>query len=102
MGGAAKGLTRSRVTVGGIAVVLGGSAAAWAVAYPQAAPAATLVRALADCAAAVTLGLAAVPMLDTGRHRDELTRRAPGSSPSCSGWWWAPQEPPRFPSPGSA
>ena len=38
MVGATKDMTRSRVTVGGIAVVLGGSAAAWAVAYPQAVP----------------------------------------------------------------
>ncbi len=87
MGGAAKDMTRSRVTVGGIAVVLGGSAAAWAVAYPQAAPAATLVRALADCAAAVTLGLAAVPMLDTGRYRDELTRRAGAPLALAAGFW---------------
>ena len=65
-----------RAAACGVLVVLGASAAAWAVAYPQAAPAATVVRALADSGAAVTLGLALVPMLDAGRHRDELTRRA--------------------------
>ena len=68
-------------------VVLGASAAAWALAYPQAAPAATVVRALADCAAAVTLGLAVVPMLDAGRYRDELTRRASGPLALAAGFW---------------
>ena len=37
---------------------------------------ATLVRALADGAAVITLGLAAVPMLDIDRYRGELIRRA--------------------------
>jgi putative copper resistance protein D len=57
------------------------------VAYPQAAPAATVVRALADSGAAVTLGLALVPMLDAGRHRDELTRRASGPLAWAAGCW---------------
>ncbi len=61
--------------------------AAWASAYPQAAPAATVVRALADCAAAVTLGLAAVPMLDAGRYRDELIRTARGPLAVAAGFW---------------
>ena len=34
------------------------------------------MRAVADCAAVVSLGLAAVPMLDDERYRDELIRRA--------------------------
>ena len=67
--------------------MLAASVAAWAVAYPQGAPAATVVRALADCAAAATLGLAAVPMLDTGRHRDELTRRAGAPLVVAAGFW---------------
>lgn len=37
-----------------------------------------LVRALADCAAIVTLGLAAVPLLESDRYRAELRRRAAG------------------------
>ena len=41
--------------IGGVVVVLGASAAAWALTYPQAAPAATVVRAVADCAGAATL-----------------------------------------------
>ena len=83
MDGATKHVTRRRAVAGGVAVVVGASVAAWAVAHPQAALAATVVRALADCAAVVTLGLSAVPMLDAGRHRDELTRTARRSA--CGG-----------------
>jgi copper resistance protein D len=39
-------------------------------------PTVALVRAVADGAAVVALGLAAVPMLDVPRYRDELIRRA--------------------------
>jgi putative copper resistance protein D len=46
-----------------------------------------VVRALADCAAAATLGLAVVPMLDAGRYRDELTHRAGGPLPWAAGFW---------------
>ena len=87
MGDTTKDVTRRLAVVGGVVVVLGASAAAWALAYPQAAPAATVVRALADCAAVVTLGLAAVPMLDTGRYRDELTRRAVAPLAVAAGFW---------------
>jgi putative copper resistance protein D len=80
-------LRRGRAAVGGVAVVLGASAAAWALAYPQAAPAATVARALAACGAAATLGLTVVPMLDAGRHRAELTRRAGGPLAWASGFW---------------
>lgn len=57
-------------------IVVASSVATWALAYPSNSPAGTLVRALADCAAVVTLGLAVVPMLDVDRHRGELARRA--------------------------
>ena len=87
MDGAAKDVSAPRAAAGGVLVVLGASAAAWALAYPQAAPAATVVRALADCAAAATLGLAVVPMLDAGRYRDELTRRAGGPLAWAAGFW---------------
>ena len=43
---------------------------------PAGLAAATLVRAVADCAAVVALGLAAVPMLDDERYRGELIGRA--------------------------
>lgn len=86
MGGKTKDVSR-RAAFGGVVVVLGASAAAWVMTYPQAAPAATVVRALADCAGAATLGLAVVPMLDTGRYRAELTRRAGGPLAWAAGAW---------------
>ena len=52
------------------------SLAAWSLAPQQNSLATTLVRALADGSAVVTLGLAAVPMLDIERYRGELIRRA--------------------------
>ena len=87
MGGATQGVTRRRAAVGGVAVVLGAAGAAWALASPQAAPAATVVRALADCAAATTLGLSVVPMLDAGRHREELSQRAATPLAWAAGFW---------------
>lgn len=78
MGGATPYVTSShlRAAVGGIGVVAATSVAAWALGRPDNALSLTAVRAAADCAAAVTLGLAVVPLLDTGRHRDELSRAA--------------------------
>jgi putative copper resistance protein D len=87
VGGKTKDVSRHVAAIGGVAVVVSASAAAWALTYPQAAPAATLVRALADCAAAVTLGSTVVPMLDAGRHRDELTLQARGPLGWASGIW---------------
>lgn len=87
MDGSTQGVSRRRAAVGGIAVVLAAAGVAWALASPQAAPAATVVRALADCAAAVTLGLSLVPMLDSGRHRAELTQRAAGPLAWAAGFW---------------
>jgi putative copper resistance protein D len=49
--------------------------------------AATLVRAAADVSAVVTLGLAAVPMLDIDRYRGELIRRATGPLTIASALW---------------
>jgi putative copper resistance protein D len=57
-------------------VVVLASLAAWSLARQQNSLATTLVRALADGSAVVTLGLAAVPMLDIERYRGELIRRA--------------------------
>ncbi|WP_422749984.1 CopD family protein [Mycobacterium sp. WMMD1722] len=61
-----------RAVGGGVVVVAGAALLAWALAHPQISPAAATIRAMADCAAAVTLGLAVVPFLDAGRHRAEL------------------------------
>jgi putative copper resistance protein D len=57
-------------------VVVVASLAAWSLARQQNSLVATLVRALADGSAVVTLGLAAVPMLDIDRYRGQLIRRA--------------------------
>ncbi|MGV0743224.1 CopD family protein [Mycolicibacterium sp. XJ870] len=77
MGGRTEGITR-RSVAGGALVVVASSVAAWALAYPQNSMAGALVRAVADCAAVVTLGLAAVPLLDAARYRTELARTAAG------------------------
>ncbi|MDF3341947.1 CopD family protein [Mycolicibacterium septicum] len=54
-------------------------------------PAATvtgaLIRALADGAAIVTLGLAAVPLLESDRYRAELSRRAAGPLALAAATW---------------
>lgn len=65
-----------RAALGGAAVVAATSVLAWALAAPQISPSGAAVRAVADCAAAVALGLAVVPFLDAGRHRAELSRSA--------------------------
>ncbi len=69
-------MTRRRAVAGGAVVVVVASLAAWSLARQQNSLATTLVRALADGSAVVTLGLAAVPMLDIDRYRGELIRRA--------------------------
>jgi putative copper resistance protein D len=61
---------------GGAVVVVVASLVAWSLAGQQNSLATTLVRAYADGSAVVTLGLAAVPMLDIDRYRGELIRRA--------------------------
>jgi putative copper resistance protein D len=94
------------------AVVLGASAAAWALAYPQAAPAATVracTRRLRGARHARAWRL--VPMLDTGRYRDELTRARRRAARRAAGVWlfaelcrlvWAPPGRRRFPVTASA
>jgi putative copper resistance protein D len=67
---------RWRTAAAAAAVLAAASVATWALAYPHGSLAVTLVRSLADCAAAATLGLAVAPGLDTHRHRAELMRRA--------------------------
>ncbi|MGV0714859.1 CopD family protein [Mycolicibacterium sp. XJ662] len=76
MGGAAPHVTPRRAVAGATLVVAAASVLAWALAYPQASLTMTLVRAVSVCAAVVTLGLAAVPMLDASRHRAEVISRA--------------------------
>lgn len=63
------------------------SLAAWSLARQHNSLAATLVRALADGSAVVTLGLAAVPMLDIDRYRGELIRRATAALTIAAAVW---------------
>ena len=76
-----------RAATGGALVLAASSVAAWALAYPQGSLSATLARAATDGAAVVTLGLAVVPMLDVGRHRGELARRANAPLIAASAVW---------------
>jgi putative copper resistance protein D len=69
---------RLRMVAGGGAVVALAAVAAWALAFPQNSLSATLIRAVADCSAVVTLGLTVVPMFDAGRYRREVAERASG------------------------
>ncbi|MGE2692855.1 CopD family protein [Mycolicibacterium pulveris] len=69
-------MTTRGAVAGATLVVAAASILAWALAYPQASLTVTLVRAVSVCAGVVTLGLAAVPMLDASRHRAEVIQRA--------------------------
>jgi putative copper resistance protein D len=72
---------------GAALIVVAASVAAWSLAYPQNSLTATLVRAVADCAAVATLGLAAVPMLDVDRYRGELIDRATAPLTTAGAVW---------------
>jgi copper resistance protein D len=68
-------------------VVAAASVGAWSLAYPGGSLTATMVRAVADCAAVTALGLAAVPILDDARYRGELiSRAAPPLATACAVW----------------
>lgn len=69
-------MSRPRTVFAGVVVVASAAVLTWALGFPQSSPGATLVRAIADCAAVVSLGLAVVPMLDVSRYRRELAGRA--------------------------
>jgi putative copper resistance protein D len=73
--------------VRGGAVVAATVAAAWALAYPHNPVAGAATRALADCAAVITLGLATVPLLESDRYRAELGRRAAGPLGLAAAVW---------------
>jgi copper resistance protein D len=60
----------------------------WALAFPAAALAPALLRAVADIAAVVTLGLGVVPMLDGPRYRAELRGRAGAPRGGSAAAWW--------------
>jgi putative copper resistance protein D len=87
VGGPTTGVTRLRIVAAGVFVVTASAVAAWALASPQNSLSATLIRAVADCSAVVTLGLAVVPMFDTDRYRREVAERASGSLILASAVW---------------
>jgi copper resistance protein D len=76
VGGATTNVKRVRTVCAGVVVVAAAGVLTSALGYPQNALSATLVRAVADCAAVVSLGLAVVPMFDVPRHRKELAKHA--------------------------
>jgi putative copper resistance protein D len=87
VGGATAEVTRQRAVAGGAVVVAVAALGAWLLARQQNSLAGTLVRAVADGSAVVTLGLAAVPMLDVDRYRGELIRRATAPLTIAAGVW---------------
>lgn len=80
-------MTHGRAVAGGALVTAASCVVAWALAYPASMLGPALVRAVADAAAVVTVGLAVVPMLDGPRYRAELTRRATAPLVSASAVW---------------
>jgi putative copper resistance protein D len=76
VGGATAAVTKLRTVAAGITVVIAAAVCAWGLAFPQNSLADTVIRAFADCAAVVTLGLAVVPMFDVDRYRHEVADRA--------------------------
>jgi copper resistance protein D len=87
VGGAAPHVNRRRALAGGALLVAAASVAAWALVYPQSSLTMTLVRAVADCAAVISLGLAVVPMLDGERYRGELIGRATAPLTASGAVW---------------
>ena len=87
MGGAAPDVTRRRALAGAALVVAAASVAAWALVYPQSSLTVTLLRAVADCAAVISLGLAVVPLLDGERYRSELITRATAPLTATAAVW---------------
>jgi putative copper resistance protein D len=75
VGGTTTVVTR-RSVAGGVLAVAVSSVVAWLLAYPHSPLGGAAVRAIADCAAVVTLGLAAVSLLDDVRYRTDLARAA--------------------------
>ncbi len=69
------------------AVLALATALAWALAHPQLSPAMTAVRAVADCAAVLSLGLAVAPRLEDPRYRGELAGRAARWQIAASAVW---------------
>ncbi|MCH9666857.1 MAG: CopD family protein [Actinomycetia bacterium] len=80
-------MTHRRAVTGAVLVVASACVLAWALAYPAASLTPALARAVSDGAAILTMGLAAIPVLDTGRYRQELLRRASAPLMIASAVW---------------
>ncbi len=80
-------MTRQRAVAGGALVVAVTALVAWALAQHAELGGGDAGRAVADGAAVVAFGLAAVPMLDIDRYRGELIRRATGPLTIASAIW---------------
>jgi putative copper resistance protein D len=80
-------VTHYRAVAGAVLVTVAACAMAWALAYPDTSLAPAMARAVADGAAVVTLGLAVLPALDTGRHRDEFAQRTTSPLVAASAAW---------------
>jgi len=76
-----------RTTAAGGAVVTASTVIAWALAHPKNTLGGNAVRAVADIAAVVTLGLALVPKFDEPRYRAELAAKAAGPLVASSAVW---------------
>lgn len=82
-------MTHRRGVAGGVLIAAAAGVLAWALAFPGASLPVALARVLADCAAVLAVGLAAVPALDGPRYRGELLRRATAPLAAASAVWLA-------------
>lgn len=80
-------MTHRRAVAGSVLVTAAAGVLAWALAFPGASLPVALVRASADGAAVIALGLALVPALDGPRYRGELLRRATAPLAVASAVW---------------
>lgn len=65
-----------RTAAVGVVCLAVGAMTSWGLAYPQNPLGASIIRAIADCAAVATLGLLVVPAFDEPRYRSKLADRA--------------------------
>lgn len=82
-------MSRRRAVASAVLVTVSACVAAWVLAYPDSTLIPAMARAVADGAAVITLGLAALPALDTGRHREELIRHSAAPLVTASAVWLA-------------
>jgi putative copper resistance protein D len=88
VGGSAPVVTTARAAAVCAGLVGGVVAVAWVLAQPLLSPSAAVARGVADGAAVTVLGLAAVPLLDGTRYRDDLMRRASAPLAAAAAVWF--------------